>query len=228
MKALEVLVTKKDFMLNSPLMGQVPPPLVPTVQAGYDPAVGLIYELSSLSFDNTNLAEKSISEMLDHHGPRIGAHLQSLAKLAPPGSVDMFLGQVVVNETSDSTGTITIPNKEGGSESTEMVKYAGRWLPKDFAEKWETNKDGFIDNIIAEMNQAKQQREAAGQQPAAMIGMFAMMANSALDPMLAATTQAEFDQAILGIMAALPEHGRKSWSRRSRGGAEPAARVNVN
>ncbi len=44
MKAIEVLVTKKDYVLNSPLMGQVPPPLVPTVQQAYDPAVGLIYE----------------------------------------------------------------------------------------------------------------------------------------------------------------------------------------
>jgi hypothetical protein len=142
--------------------------------------------------------------MLDDHGPRIGAHLQALVKLAPPGSVDAFLGQMVVNDTSDSTGTITVPNNEGGTESTEMVKYAGRWVPKDFAENWESNKNGLIDKMVDSLNQAKQQSEAAGQQPEALVGMFAMMANSAIDPMLAATTQAEFDQAIMGIMAMLP------------------------
>ncbi len=157
-----------------------------------------------LSFDNVSLADRSISDMLDDHGPRIGAHLQALVKLAPPGTVDGFLGQVVVDETGDSTGTITVPNNEGGTETTEMVKSTGRWVPKDFAEQWESNKDGLVDEMVDSLNQAQQQSEAAGQQPEAMVGMITMVANSALDPMLAATTQAEFDQAIMGIMAMLP------------------------
>lgn len=207
MKAIEVLVTKKEFVLNSPLMGQVPPPLVPTVQQAYDPAVGLIYEVSMMSFSNVSLAERSISDMVAYHGPRIGAHAQALIKLAPPGSVDGILNQVVVEQTSESSGTITVPDNQGGTEATDMVKYEGRWLPKDVAESWEANKTGLIDKIVESLNQAEAQREATGQQPAAMIGMFAMMANSALDPMLAATTQAEFDQAIMRIMAMIPNAG---------------------
>jgi hypothetical protein len=88
-----------------------------------------------------------------------------------------------------------------------MVKLSGRWVPKDFAAGWESNKEGLADQIIESLSQAKQQREATGQDPAAMVGMIAMIANGALDPMLAATTQAEFDQAVMRILAMLPNPG---------------------
>ena len=201
MKGIEVLVTKKDFLLNSPLIAQVPPPLMESVQQGYDPAVGLIFEIATLSFNSDPLANQTVTDVIDHHGPRIGGHLQELVKMAPPGMIDQFLTQIAVEQTQDSAGTITVPDNEGGTETTEMVKYAGRWLPKDIAEQWEANKEGMASKLAAQMNAAKEQNPEAAQQAKMMVGMFVGMANSVLDPMLAASSQQEFDQAVMQITA---------------------------
>ena len=67
LKALEVLVTKKQFVLNSPFMTQVPPPAMPMIQQGYDPAVGTIFEVAMTLASATEEMEKmTITEILDH------------------------------------------------------------------------------------------------------------------------------------------------------------------
>src|SRR6056297_1313666 len=50
LKAVEILVTKKDFVLGSQAMQSVPPPIIAKVQQGYEPAVGLAYELIRFQF----------------------------------------------------------------------------------------------------------------------------------------------------------------------------------
>jgi hypothetical protein len=207
MKAVEVLVTKKQFLLNSSAMAKIPPPLIPMIQQAYDPAVGLVYEVSVLSFRTDSLADKTVTEMFNYHGPRIGAHLKALAALAPPGMIDQVINQIVVSQSGDSSGTITATNNLGKTETTEMVKSLGRWLPKDFAESWEANKDTFIKDQFARMSAAKEQNPEAAQKANMLVGMVVGMANGALGPMLAATTQEEFDQALAQVTAMLPMLG---------------------
>ncbi len=206
MKLVQVLLTKKEFVLNSPMMGQVPGEVMQLVQQGYDPAVGIVFELATLSFSGENLEKMTFTELVDHHGPRIGGHLAELLEIAPPEMVDEVFGKITVKETSDTTGTITVPNDEGGTETTEMVKYEGRWLPKEFAEQWEAKKETLIDEMVAQVNQAKNDPQAA-QQANMMIGMFVGMANGVLDPMLTATNQQEFDQAVMQVVGMLGAFG---------------------
>ena len=197
-KVFEVLTKKKQFVLNSPPMAQVPPPFMPMVQQAYDPAVGIVYEITNLAFDAPNLETKTITQMMDSHGPKIGGHLKSLVTLLPPGMIDQFTASMKIAQTDDDNGTIVAPNDEGGTETTEMVRYQGRWIPKQMAEEWESNKDNLIAEMQAELQNAQQGEAAA--QANMMVGMAVTMAGGILDPMLAANTQQEFDQALLQVM----------------------------
>ena len=196
LKALEVLVTKKQFVLNSPIMAQVPPPAMPMIQQGYDPAVGAGFELAMMLASAGEQMEKmTITEIVDQRGPRIGGHLKSLLRLVPPEMVDGLLSRVTVEQTSDTTGTISTPNGEGGADTTEMVKLMGRWVPKDFAIGWALTKD----NLKAVLS-APDQDDDTVQKNQMMAGMMATMANGVLDPMLAARSQEEFDQAVMHVV----------------------------
>jgi hypothetical protein len=118
--------------------------------------------------------------------------------MVPPGMIDQVTAGIVINENGDS-GTITAPNQEGGTETTEMVRHLGRWIPKELADAWVDNKDTFIVDMKTELQNA-QQGEAA-MQANMMAGMVTTMANGILDPMLAAENQQEFDAAVMQVMA---------------------------
>lgn len=198
MKVLEVLSNKKKFVLNSQMMAMVPPGAMPMIQQGYDPTVGLIYEVATLSFDADAIANQTISQMMSSRGPRIGGHLKAILAMVPPGMIDQVTAGIVINENGDS-GTITAPNQEGGTETTEMVRHMGRWIPKELADAWVDNKDTFIADMKTELQNA-QQGEAATQANM-MAGMVTTMANGILDPMLAAENQQDFDAAVMQVMA---------------------------
>jgi hypothetical protein len=203
LKLVEVLITKKEFLFNSPMTAQIPPPLLPTVQQAYDPAVGLIYEATMMFTGADTVAKMTISEYINHHGPRLGGHLQTLAKFVPPGLIDSYLDKIVVEQTGDSSGTITVPDQKAGTKTTEMAKYAGRWMPKDFAAHWEANGDTLARDLAAASAAAKPKDPEAVQKANMMAGMMVGMADGALQPMLDANTQPEFDQALMQVTAVL-------------------------
>jgi hypothetical protein len=204
MKLVEVLVTKKQFALNSPLMKQFPPPMI---EPAYDPAVGLIYEISRLLFGTDSLSDKTITEMVDYHGPRIGAHFATLAKATPPGMIDGVLDRAAVEQTGDDTGTISVPNNQGGTDTTEMVRYMGRWIPRDLAEKWSANKSDFTRDVAAQLTAARAQDPQAVQQANMMIAGLVFIVDGVLGQLIAADTQQTFDLAIAQVAAMIPMPG---------------------
>ena len=195
-KAIDVLITKKEFVLNSPLTSQIPPNFLPMVKQGYDPAVGLVYELFAFSDAVENVQDRSIENLVDEHGPRIGGHLKSLIALVPPELVDGVRNSVVASETDDSNGTVTVASPQGEPAHTEFVRYQDRWIPKSLADAWEANQDDLEQQLESGMEFANEQSAQAMM----MSAMFMGMANSVLEPLAAASTQEEFDQAIAQLM----------------------------
>jgi len=63
-KLSEVLITKKPFILKSPILAQAPPMAMPLIENGYDPAVGFIYEYSDLARNSDAIVNTSISNYL--------------------------------------------------------------------------------------------------------------------------------------------------------------------
>ena len=206
MKVVEVLVTKKDFVMNSNLVtAQIPADAMPLFQQAYDPAVGLAYEFAMLSLDLERLNSITMSQWLDDRGARLGGHLQSLVKVLPPGLIESYLGQVQVQQSSPTEGTITFPDPNGGGlQTVEMRKVDRRWLPASLAAKWEESAENFQEVMRAELEKMKQsQAELAAetQQADAMMATAATMAGGLLEPMLKANTQEEFDQSLMQLEA---------------------------
>ena len=204
-KLAEVLVSKKPFVLNTPMLTQaVPPPMMPMVENGYDPVVGTVYELGMLLFDLPSMETQTMTEMMDSHGPKLGGHLKGIVAMLPPPMIQQAIASVVIQQSDDNNGTITVPG-EPGPETVEMVRYMNRWIPKDLADEWMANKDSILSEMKTELAAAQQGEEAA--QATMMAGMFITMAGGILDPMLAAKNQAEFDAALMQIMALAPMLG---------------------
>lgn len=204
-KLAQVLVTQKQYVMNTPMLAQaVPPGMMPMVQQGYDPVVGTVYELGMLIFDLPSIDTQTMSEMMDSHGPKLGGHLKGIVAMLPPGMAQQAMAGITVQQTDDNTGTLTMPG-EAGPEVTDMVRYMGRWIPKDMADEWQANKDSMLSEMKTELAAAQQGEQAA--QANMMAGMMITMVGGILDPMLAAKSQAEFDQSLMQIMQLAPMLG---------------------
>ena len=189
MKLVHTLTTKKQFVLNTPMMAQISPSAMPLIRRGYDPAVGALFEtVMTIAQASEEIERMTVTEIIDQRGPRIGGHLKSLLELAPPGLIDTMLNQITIEQTSDTTGFVITPNRIGGKDRSPWVKVGGRWVSKGFADGWAKSKDNLKDVLYG----SKQDREAAQMTP-----QIAAMAYAVLDPMLAANSQEEFDKAVV-------------------------------
>ena len=204
-KLAEVLVTQKNYVMNTPMLTQaVPPGMMPMVEQGYDPVVGTVYELGMLIFDLPSIDTQTMTEMMDSHGPKLGGHLKGIVAMLPPGMAQQAMAGITTQQTDDNNGTLTIPG-EAGPEVTEMVRYMGRWIPKDMADEWQAKKDSMLSEMKTELAAAQQGEQVA--QANMMAGMMITVVSGILDPMLAAKSQAEFDQALMQIMQLAPMLG---------------------
>lgn len=200
LKACEVLIGKKEFLLNSQFMTQIPPNFPPMIKEAYDPAAGLIYELVAMSINTENLGTIAMSDWVNAHGPRIGGHAKKLLTMAPPGSLERF--QVTVQENGDS-GSITSQQPGGETKTSEMLRYEGRWVPAEIATKLNELEGDLGSELAKFFREAREKNEQANpeqmKQVQMMSGMMIGMADGVLNPLLAASTQEEFDQALMKL-----------------------------
>ncbi len=211
-KAIEVLVTKKQFVLGSSMMQQVPPPMLPLIGQCYDPAVGVVFELADLSFRTSDLQELSITTLVNHYGPRIGGHAKELIQLAPlPGGLDGALGDLKVEMIDSDHGVIKAPpaqpfgDPDAGfgaeSEDIEMTRFMGRWIPSDLASEWPSMKE-MMQNDLKDALEAQQNSEDI-QGATMMVGMMTGLVGGVLDQLLAAESQEAFDEVLTQSAAML-------------------------
>ncbi len=201
-KLLEVLITKKSFVMKSPILAQVPPEAMPLIEAGYEPVTGIIYEYSEMAVNTEGIVNASLTSYLSYHLPRIGAHVQSLVNLVPAPLRDSFVNGITAAQTDDASGTITWPKQDGTTESVDMVKTNGRWIPKSLAEEWAAKKDTLVQDAIAAAT-ANQDAGKTNPQLQAMTAGMVKQADAVLDPLIAAKTQQEFDFALGQVMMPL-------------------------
>lgn len=199
-KLLEVLTTKKQFILGSSVLASLPPNARPMLEQGYDPAVGLLYEWVSLSNGMHSLRETTFTQWINYHLPRLGAHAKDLLPLLPP-TLGMALNQIAIEQTDASSGTITIPKQDGGTETIAMTFHHGRWLPASFVETLVEHENGLIEQIQTSMSELQSTVDNANHNPSAMmIKNLAEPLSKALDGLIESKTQQEFDQATMAIM----------------------------
>ncbi len=203
-KAVQVLITKKDFVLGSQMLAQLPPPVQPMVQQIYDPVVGVIYEFTQLTRAQDQLKTMTVTEFVDQRGSSLGGHLRVLLEQLPPGTVEQFTSQITVVDEDATHGTITMTKPGGDLEQLQLTKVDGRWLPNELATKWAEaagNFKGIMDAEFEKLQAREAENAEATKQANAMMATAVTMATGMLDPLLQASTQQEFDVALQQISA---------------------------
>ncbi len=209
-KAIQVLTTKKEFVLGSSMMDQVPPDAMPMIQQGYDPAVGIVFEVADMGFRSSDLQEFSLTTFVDHYGPRIGGHMKDMMQLLPPQAIEMAVGEMKVEMIDENNGVIKAPETEVGlvpddfeieQEDIAMTRFMGRWIPTDLANEWPSMKE-MMQNELQEALEAQQNSEDM-QGAVMMVGMMSAMVGGVLDQLLAADSQEAFDQVLMQSAAML-------------------------
>ena len=201
-KTVKVLETKKEFVLGHPaLKGMVKPE---DVAKGWDPAVHTVSTL--VNSDIKTVAGLKKLDMRAYLAGPIASIMNDLEKAADvasgamPGKGAPKLSELrakaksmkttIVKEEGDKA-TIKIEVEGEKEEITEMVKVEGKWIPKELADAWPKG--------IAE---AKATIEKIKVEPAMLVQFNAMkgVLDPALDGLLAAKTQDEFNAQIDGVM----------------------------
>ncbi|MCO8124831.1 SHD1 domain-containing protein [Stieleria sp. TO1_6] len=201
MKACEILIRKKQFVLNTPALAMAPPQAKQIITQVYDPLTGLAYESFTALSDMKLLTEHSIRDWANYYGPRIGGHLHALAAVAPPGMIQQYTTQIQVQQTDAFHGTLSIPQPDGTTKTIEMEQYRGRWIPQELAKVWEEKGASLAADLKKQMEESRAQMKANGGQTEAATQAFTQMIDANLNPLLNASTQEEFDQALGGVIA---------------------------
>ncbi|GAA4455564.1 hypothetical protein GCM10023156_29790 [Novipirellula rosea] len=214
-KAIKVLVTKKEFVLGSPLFGKAPAEAMPQIEQAYDPAVGVLYELVDFALSFDMAGERNLSQTINYHGPRIGGHLKRLFELAPPGAIDGFLDSLTIEQIDDDHAIVRVPQTENDqpasdfnfeftSREAKLVRVSNRWVTEEQFQQWTELKSKLESGELKQsMEQMKAENAESMQGITMMTSMFTVMAGTVLDSLLAAESQQEFDQAITKSAAML-------------------------
>ncbi|MFO0725272.1 MAG: hypothetical protein U1E65_15930 [Myxococcota bacterium] len=205
-KLSKVFETKKDFVLGHPaLKGMVKPE---DVAKGWDPLVHMVSTVA-----NSDIKTADGMKKLDIRAYMAGPLAQVIADFEKAAEVAANVpgggaGAAKFSKMKNSlkTAKITIEKEEGDhatvkvemegekTETTEMVKVEGKWIPKELADGWPKA-----------MAEAKAGIEKMNVEPAMIAQFNAMkgMIDPALDGLLAAKTQDEFNAQIDGVMKAV-------------------------
>ena len=210
-KAIEVLVTKKEFVLGSSMMDQLPPGTLPMVTQAYDPAIGMVFELSDLGFRSSDLQNISITTLVDHYGPRVGSHMKGLMELLPQEVTSSLTGDMKVEMIDSDNGVIKTPETQGlggpagqlgiEAEDMKMTRFMGRWIPADLANEWPTMQAVLKSDLEGALDAQQNSEDVQGAMM--MVGMMSAVVGGVLDQLLAADSQEAFDQVLMQSAAML-------------------------
>ncbi|MEX2142540.1 MAG: hypothetical protein WD894_25020 [Pirellulales bacterium] len=130
-------------------------------------------------------------------GSRLSQNFKDLATaVADQETAETFaqLGQtkvtVVTSEGDNATLSIEAPDQP--AKTVEMVRFEGKWLPAEMVANWDTG--------VAQVKQSISQMDFAGPSREMFLGVIGQFEQT-LDQLLAANSQAEFDQAAAGLTA---------------------------
>lgn len=202
MKVFELLFRQKNFIINSPLMLQMPPMLKTIVVQLYDPAVGTTYEVFNAADNFSSLGiDQGFGVWFAAYGPRIGGHLKVLAQNAPPGIIEVLKSKIEVDQTSPTEATLTILGENGVENGISMTTYKGRWFPKDLLESWKQHKGNLVEAMKKkDREQGEVISKEAWNQTNRTIAMVSGMVDQFVDPLLEANNQEEFDAAAMKVV----------------------------
>jgi hypothetical protein len=199
-KAVDVLQTKKDFMLESSLMEKTGADREQAV-ASYDAVVGLLKtvinsEISSLE----KLKSMDYQRFLSGTCAGIMEQAAAVSKASPDNPYEnkfkaKMTGvgvEVLSSEGDTATIRITAPDEE--PEEMTLVRVEERWVPKDMAEGWQ----GKIEHARSELATLDMSSETMVERKVQGMMMLGM-AEGFIDQLAAAQSAEEFDTMLQGL-----------------------------
>ena len=207
-----MLKDKKTFVLNSPMVkSQMASEAVPmkVMEENYDMVVTFLQALSDSDLGTAaGLQKVDLGAIINKYGGTMIKLAKSLMEAAPPNSaaevaqVKMMMDMlkkssfVVTNKTA-TTATVTVsePGPDGKpapGEAVAMVKVGDGWVPQEMADQFDQMITVAKAQMAAEMPEFNNNLKQAP--------MLVGLVSGAMGPLKNAKTQAEFDQAIGGLM----------------------------
>lgn len=188
-KLVNILKEKKDFILGHPMLaaGMVN---LDEAKKSWDSVVGVLQiVLDSEVRSVDSLKTVDVGKFLASTGNRVMEKAAEISKLTPDDALGENLSKLgkIETEVVSSSETVarvkfTVPGEP--SEEHDLVKIEGRWVPKDLVDEW-----------AGMMQEAREALSALGPgENKAQTLMMLNMAHGALDGILAAKTQEEFNQ----------------------------------
>ena len=197
-----ILIKQKQFILDSEMLtNMAPPETLPMVGQGYDPAVGLSYELGMLLLSMNTLESQTVTELLNERGPRLGGHLKAILSLVPPEMIEATLSRTEIAQQDDKTGVMHLQREDGTTQTIEMVRYVDRWVPKNLADNWLANKESIEAEIKSNIKSLPE--TPAAKEAIASLTEGITFVKTAIAPLSDSTTQQEFDQALKNLTVAV-------------------------
>lgn len=192
----KILVDKEEFILNHPAVSANPN--ADSVKSAVPQMAALFGTIIDASSDLEALKTFDGGQFMTSTGASVLKQIDTLQKLAPPGSTPGPVGLAAISDvkietlsTTDDTATLQSTGPDGRTEKIELVRVEGKWLPKDMAEKW--------DQEIANAQQALKTLPETLQQMKPQVAMMTGVVNGALTPLQSAATQEQFNDAVQGV-----------------------------
>jgi hypothetical protein len=215
-KVIRVLKEKKEFLLNQPALAQAPIDAT-AMSKNWDPLVSVLDAIATSDLaDLEKLKTLDVGVFLDGTGKKIAEQLAVLAKAAddqklsltefPAMPVEAMPLAGIANakfstvQIQGDTATLRIEN-DGETEDQEVVRVDGKWLPKPMVDQWSEQMQAAKTALTTSMPENLKKNKLQIVMPMQMI-------QGVLDQLLAAKTQAEFDQVIQQVMQTfMPQMG---------------------
>lgn len=205
-KLVSVLKKQKAFIVASPMMAQAK--LDPKkVEAKLDSTVALLDAITSSELSTiAKLKTLDIGKFLAGTGGKVMAAAKELSELTPGDEYNKeFIAglkglKVEVVETAADSATLNITPGGESAKKEKFVKVEGKWVPEEMATDW---KEAMAE---AKKSLASMTKEGMAEAKPMVMGVMAAV-DTTLDQLLAADSQAKFDEAagtaMMSIMGAM-------------------------
>lgn len=190
-RLVTVLKSKKEYILGSPMLKEVPNVNQAELQKNYDSAVGMIDTLVSSDLSNLDKMKKpDLGNFLKVTGGKLMAQAAAVSAATPGDEMNKELAklsqlQAKVLSQTDTTAEMDV-TVDGKTEKVKLTKVEDKWVPDEMAKEW-SEKMAEARKGIEGMNMSEGKMQIL-----AMLGA----ASTVLEQLEKAKSQEEFDQAL--------------------------------
>lgn len=181
---LNVVKSKKPFIVGLPALQQQPPQVIAAYVDEFLQAWGLI--LSSELSDQERVKHMDVGKFLSESGAVLLTTLNSMYPSARNPLSQMAITEATVLNRTGETAQVRLQVGADVPQTVEFVQVEGRWIPTSLRDQW----DSRIAAIREEMDTSPEEQLQSKQQGMMILGML----NGIVKEFEAATTQDEFNQ----------------------------------